>query len=931
MEPRKKLAISVRLQVNIGKGGVTPVCFTLSGPMFKAKRLSVAKNYDYVSATAVTPRFNPTSRSVVRKFTGLLLERVLLDGRQHPKLLLDQDEIETKAFAAYDAAKSTSPTEWVSNIFRDVTVYQGLFQAVGSARNKRSRLNGETLAIDDCQFELVDKLDNFIITLRRTPHAKPASNTPSSDDIEIAAYLCNELLIDSNTRLSVPKSLSQLSSGRHDLKPKDIAGLPTIHDHETPGLIGRDRDIECLIKRLEARAENRIACEGLPGVGKTSVMAHIAHRLSRHHIVLWCSLGSSPDVNEILRFWSQLLSIPPEQYSGNQSTLQLQQVVKQAIADQRTAIIIDDVWSVSSVAPLLVGGQRSHTLCSSRFRHVAQSLDDGNSPYSLGVLSQSEAIALFQKIAPELSEHHETSVVELVSLLAGLPLLISCVAESLAQTSHIEGKHSLDHAIERLKNPSIRLQDFKPTDLDLARNPTLNENTALESVSLSLDCLTPDQRAAFNRLSVLRPQPARFSESLAESLIGPDAGLLLSHLKRTGLVRKAGPGTLHIHPVLTDSARLLQADSEKQDNQKQLITYFQDGLIDAIEPLSSNARDYAKQHYADRYQMRQCYQYACDLLNPEEAIDIAAAIFVVDGASGKIQDQLQWGLPLLKQIQDSLPLTLNAAYLCGGMIAWACWMGGQYEQAKASVDLAVQIADQLNTGDQHLALCIAHHNLHKSALMQMLALDSSEIMRPSHPKWKPYISCVKEAWDHAKECQVAANTYAMDTGDASRLRDTLSGMASGNQAYMLVALQEFDLAIQVFQRRYEIVTESGNAEQIAARHLDLLIAQAGLAKLAKDKDKDNAINKAESSLQEVFELIKSERIRRKDIHREYRQMREYLASLHSPSSESKKTVPKGVSSTSTTQFIFAHLLDRPIRGAAKKAAKIQINPSDYDL
>lgn len=931
MNLRKKLTISVRLEIDLARDSITPVRITLSGPAYPSPRVSVAVGYEYADATAMTPRFRPSKKGTLRRFIGLLVDRLLIGGQLHPNLKTDENKIHSLAYKARNAVDGAHSPEWVLSIFGDKWRYTDLFQAV-EGQNKQLRLRDDALVESDCVFELVDTEGNSITTLR--PPNKPSQPGSSVEriDLEIAVYLCNRFICPDEA-CPVPEVLKKCPQDIYPVADSESIGLPGIHLHEIPNLIGREADIQSLIKRLEQRPANRIACEGLPGVGKTSVLTHIAHRLNRQYTVLWCSLGPDPDFNEILRLWAQTLDVPTDQYSGNLSTQQLHRLVKLAVSKQRTVIIIDDVWSASAVIPLLVGDEKSHTLFSSRFSSVACEIDEEQTPYSLPVLGQTQAIELFHKIAPDLAQAHEASINELVPLLGRLPLAIVCVAGALAQVPHIEGKQAIDGAIQRLKTASVRLREPKLTDADLARNPSLRENSVLESVSLSLDLLNPEQQQAFKQLSTLRPQPEVFTESLAHALLGEDARSLLSGLQRVGLVRKAGPNNLHIHPVLADSGTLLQSNMELQTHRMALSAYFEDGLAEAIEPLSSTARAYAGRHYTDRHQLRLCYKQTRDHGAWEHAIEIAAASFIVEGAKGKIQDQLEWGHPVLQELQSTQCFTLPAAYLCGGMMAWACWMSGQFEQANTSAKLALQFSEKLDGTDKHLIRCIAHHNLHKSALMQMLSIDSDQkTMCPSHPKWKQYLPCVREAWENALACEEHAKTYRDQSDPQSSLPGILFGMASGNLAYMYVALEEFKLALKVFTIRHSVVMKEGNDEQIAARHLDLVTALAGIAKKAKNEEQEEAIVEATSSLNEVFELIKVKRIRRKDIHREYRQMRAFISTL--PSSSTSETSARHRNSdrgNEPTQLTFARLLKRPIREAAKKATQIEIDPARYDL
>ena len=89
--------------------------------------------------------------------------------------------------------------------------------------------------------------------------------------------------------------------------PALFAGVPAMPPH----FIGREAMVASLAARLTAGEECAVAVDGMPGVGKTTLAAALAHhRGMLAHFrdgVLWVSLGPQGNAFTALAHWAQAL------------------------------------------------------------------------------------------------------------------------------------------------------------------------------------------------------------------------------------------------------------------------------------------------------------------------------------------------------------------------------------------------------------------------------------------------------------------------------------------------------------------------------------------------------------------------------------------------------------------------------------------------
>ncbi len=334
-------------------------------------------------------------------------------------------------------------------------------------------------------------------------------------------------------------------------------------------LIGRDEDLARLKERMMA-SDRQVsglqvltAIKGWPGVGKTSVVAALAHDtdIIAHFTdgVLWMSLGQDPDILAKLAYWGKVIGIDVMKQAA--SIEEAKSLLTGALLDKKILFIIDDVWRFEDVYPFQVGGELSRTLLTTRLEEVAREVaPTPESIYRLPILSESASIQLLRKLAPTVVEQHEQDCLTLVKQLEGLPLALQ-VAGRLLQ-AEISYGFGVGDLIRELGEGAALLRSDAPLDrMDIVNQTTLTVAALLQK---SVERLDQQTRQRFAYLGVFAPKPATFDvDALAFVWQLDDASQTIKKLVDRGLLEFLPEiNRYQMHSLLVMLAKSLLTENE---------------------------------------------------------------------------------------------------------------------------------------------------------------------------------------------------------------------------------------------------------------------------------------------------------------------------------------------------------------------------------
>lgn len=263
---------------------------------------------------------------------------------------------------------------------------------------------------------------------------------------------------------------------------------------DQPVFVGRDKEIEQIITAVAdaARSGGVIAIhaiDGMPGIGKTSLAVHVAHRLrdrfddGQLFIDLHAHTPGQQPTNP-LDVLAELLAAEAVDQRFLPATLDARSAMwRDRMAGRRLMLVLDDAANTEQVLPLLPGSADCLVLVTSR-----HSLGDlpVTVPVPLDVLSPDEAKTMFLRLAPRAAGDSER-VADLVQACGYLPLAIS-IAASLYRRHR---SWTMDDLLGEIRSRADGLLTM-----------TAENRTVSAVFALSYHCLPQDRQRLFRLLGM---------------------------------------------------------------------------------------------------------------------------------------------------------------------------------------------------------------------------------------------------------------------------------------------------------------------------------------------------------------------------------------------------------------------------------------------
>ncbi|MEV6942643.1 NB-ARC domain-containing protein [Streptomyces sp. NPDC051172] len=293
-----------------------------------------------------------------------------------------------------------------------------------------------------------------------------------------------------------------------------------------------------------ARAEVLLACdrgmtalalEGMPGVGKTSLALHIAHRLlAGEHTdapVLFANLrgsapqGPSADPAAVLETFLRLLGTTGDRIPYDLDARAA--LYRQLLTGTGALIVLDDAADADQLRPLLPGVRGCCTVITSRRALTGL---DGTPRLSVQPLAPDDSVELLratagaERIAPDIQAVHR-----IADLLGHLPLALSAI-----------GRHMRDH-------PSWALSDYYREPLI-----TLALEDGVRTALSASDARLPESARRLLRLLALQPLQ-EIDAATAAALLGElpaAADHHLATLTAAHLIERTAAGGFRLHALV---------------------------------------------------------------------------------------------------------------------------------------------------------------------------------------------------------------------------------------------------------------------------------------------------------------------------------------------------------------------------------------------
>lgn len=317
---------------------------------------------------------------------------------------------------------------------------------------------------------------------------------------------------------------------------------------DVPGFVGRAAEL----RQLDAVAgghPGRVAviC-GMPGLGKTALAVHWAHRVSPGFPdgQLYVDLrghgpGAPMSPLEALTHLLESLGTAPQLVPADQHRAAA--LFRSVVAAKRVLLVLDDAGSAEQVRPLLPGGPASCVVVTSRERLTGLVVREGARQIDLPTLSQDHALALLTRLlGTGRVDAEATAARELARLCGTLPLALRIAAATVSR-----------HSAAPIAELVARLRTSSPlAALRIHGDPESALDAAFESSYAALD---PGLQRVFRRLSLL-PVPD-FTAAAVAALIDeppPAADAALRRIEDAHLIEDLGNDRYGMHDLVREYA-----------------------------------------------------------------------------------------------------------------------------------------------------------------------------------------------------------------------------------------------------------------------------------------------------------------------------------------------------------------------------------------
>lgn len=242
--------------------------------------------------------------------------------------------------------------------------------------------------------------------------------------------------------------------------PRPLAALPTVTATRTapfqapaltPHFVGRYQELADLRQRLlDPQPPAIYALVGMGGVGKTTLVTHLAHTLRQHFAdgVLWARVATTHPL-DIAQSWAQAYGYD---YSTLSDVESRGAALRGMLAEKQALLILDDVTNPQWVRALLPGSGSAVVLLTTRDHDVAATLHAQR--LTVAELAPQASLELLGLLLdPQRLAAEPAAAQEICGALHHLPLAVEIAAQRL----NVRERQKLSTLATQLRDISARL------------------------------------------------------------------------------------------------------------------------------------------------------------------------------------------------------------------------------------------------------------------------------------------------------------------------------------------------------------------------------------------------------------------------------------------------------------------------------------------
>ena len=349
--------------------------------------------------------------------------------------------------------------------------------------------------------------------------------------------------------------------------PPRPAQLPA----DLPFFTGREAMLDELARFAADPAQRLpvVAIDGMPGVGKTTLAVHLAHRLAGAYPdgQLYVNLrgfdqyGTVLDPGDVLRQFLRALGEPPENASAGRP--ELAGLFRSALAGRRALIVLDNARDTEHVVDLLPGAPGALVIITSRNQLTGLRATHGAELATLELFSADEARRCLRRQLGARHHPDRGTLDQIADRCGRLPLALTLV-----------GARAAAHPTFALGDVAAELGTMREGEAGLGSAEIGNDLRNVFDYSYRL--LSPAAARVF-RLLALHPRPEFAAPDVASLAAIPlaESRRLLDELISTRLLFETRPGRYSWHDLIWTYATELGEEEPADSRQAARARIYQ--------------------------------------------------------------------------------------------------------------------------------------------------------------------------------------------------------------------------------------------------------------------------------------------------------------------------------------------------------------------